>query len=88
MAWIFDEWKVGNGMNGVRLSELELKIKSSINDSVLVYDSERKMTVQMTIPSLLGLALNTPCKHCGSRGQYDIRGNCGSCGAPIIEVKE
>jgi hypothetical protein len=74
-------------MSNIRLSELELKTKPSINDSVLVYDSENKKTVQMTIPSLLGLALNTPCKYCGSRGHYDRRGNCGSCGAPIIEEK-
>jgi hypothetical protein len=75
-------------MINIKLSELTQKTSPSINDSVLVYDSERKMTVKMTIPNLLGLALNTSCKHCGSRGQYDIRGNCGSCGAPIVEERK
>lgn len=23
------------------------------------------------------------CEYCGSRGQHDIRGNCGACGAPV-----
>ena len=39
----------------------------------------------VTIRELLGLqqsVLNQPCQYCGSRGKYDIRGNCGACGAP------
>ena len=69
-------------MTNKRICDLEEKKVPNINDRVLMYDSENKMTVNMTIANLMGLALNTPCKHCGSHGKYDVRGNCGACGAP------
>lgn len=40
---------------------------------------------KITIGQLLGLQqerLNRACPYCGSRGKYDVRGNCGACGAP------
>jgi hypothetical protein len=69
-------------MTDKRLCDLIEKVTPHIQDCVLLYDSESKRTVKMSVANLMGIALNTPCKYCRSRGKYDIRGNCGSCGAP------
>ena len=69
-----------------RLSDLErLEAKSDM----LIFTSDGKNSGSITIRQLLGLqqeALNTPCPHCGSRGKYDRRGNCGACGAPVEDL--
>ena len=69
-------------MTDRRLCDLEEKSTPNLSDCVLLYDFENNRTVKMSVANLMGIALNTPCKHCGSRGKYDVRGNCGACGAP------
>lgn len=70
----------------VRLSELPQKYKPDLGDELLIFDSAVGMSAKITIaslPSLVNFALNEPCAYCGSRGKYDIHGNCGACGAPV-----
>jgi hypothetical protein len=73
-------------MSSVRLSELPQKYNPSLSDELLIFDSDKKLSAKITIaslPSLVNFVLNEPCIYCGSRGKYDIRGNCGACGAPV-----
>lgn len=70
-------------MSDMRVSDLFEKQQPSVKDELVLFDVETKTTTKITVANLLGLALNQSCKYCGSRGKYDIRGNCGSCGAPI-----
>jgi hypothetical protein len=72
-------------MQNVKMSELERGDPKNEN-LLLVLDMTVHKSKTITIGQLLGMqqeALNKPCQHCGSRGKYDIRGNCGACGAPI-----
>jgi hypothetical protein len=71
----------------LKLSELNQKVSPSIGDELLIFNSETKCSEKITVANLLGLALNHPCEYCGSRGHYDIRGNCGACGAPVVKTK-
>ena len=73
-------------MSVLTISQLEEKFKPVATDELVLYDSESKTTKKIMIaslPNLITMALGTPCKYCGSRGNFDSRGNCGSCGAPI-----
>jgi len=77
-------------MSVVKVSELQM-CKPSANGRLMMVDNYDGAPVmrQITIGQLLGMqqeVLNTPCNHCGSRGKYDIRGNCGACGAPQEET--
>lgn len=73
-------------MNSVKISELE-KVKEVGPEFLIpVVDTSERKTKTITIQQLLGIqqeALNEPCKFCGSRGKFDVRGNCGACGAPV-----
>ncbi len=64
------------------------KIEDSCNLLIVVEEPEQ-YTRRITVGQLLGLqqeVLNTPCGYCGSRGKFDVRGNCGACGAPIKAI--
>jgi len=70
-------------MTNVRMRDLP-NVAPSSSLRVLV-DDPYTHTGTITIAQLLGLQqeqLNKPCPYCGSRGKYDVRGNCGACGAP------
>jgi hypothetical protein len=59
------------------------------NDCVVMYSVTSGHNNKITIGQLLGLqqqALNKPCDFCGSRGKFDVRGNCGACGAPVMKT--
>lgn len=71
-------------MRGVHISDLETDINPQPEYLILATDII-KGTRRITIGQLFGLQqqkLNEPCAHCGSRGKFDVRGNCGACGAP------
>lgn len=73
-------------MSGITLSELPQKYKPDMGDELLIFDSVKGISAKITIaslPSLINYALNEPCVYCGSRGKFDVRGNCGACGAPV-----
>ncbi len=75
-----------------KINDLPAEPTPSIHDDILMFSGETQQTKKITIGQLLGLqqqALNIPCEYCGSRGHYDIRGNCGACGAPVnMPIKE
>ena len=78
-------------MKGIRLDDLPIRDDFEEHDRLLVYSGiGTPMSTTITIRQLLGMqqqVLTIPCEYCGSRGKYDIRGNCGACGAPV-EDKE
>ena len=77
-------------MTSRTISELEMKNVPSAKDELILYDKDTNTTKKITVaslPNLIGIALKYQCESCGSRGDFDSRGNCGSCGAPIYEGK-
>ena len=73
-------------MKLVSMSELPQKYNPSLNDELLILDSDNETSARITLaslPALMNYVLNAPCVYCGSRGKYDIRGNCGACGGPV-----
>jgi hypothetical protein len=73
-------------MRLTKISDLENKYIPSLGDLVIIADADNSNKAKsITVANLLGLAQNTPCKYCGSRGKFDVRGNCGACGAPITK---
>lgn len=55
------------------------------SEECVILTVENRTSQTITIGQLIGLQqvkLNRPCPYCGSRGKYDVRGNCGACGAP------
>ena len=70
-------------MSTIMMSQLEKELNPSAHDTLLYFNAEQRLTKQITIGQLLGLqqaVLNKPCQYCGSRGAFDVRGNCGACG--------
>ena len=75
-------------MRDVIISELSIVNNVEQQDKLMVFTQSdtTPMTRAITIRQLLGMqqqVLIIPCAYCGSRGKYDIRGNCGACGAPV-----
>ena len=73
-------------MGDVTMRQLPKAVEPTDDYLILTAEPYTGHNATMSISQLLGLqqaALNKPCSHCGSRGKFDIRGNCGSCGAPV-----
>jgi len=73
-------------MRGIRMPDLPKSENPSTECLILTVENNASRTI--TLGQLLGLQqekLNKPCCYCGSRGKYDVRGNCGACGAPQEE---
>ena len=78
-------------MGNVRLSDLPKKNTVSLEDERLVLDVSGRATMKIKVAalsSIMDLVLTSPCKYCGSRGRYDLRGNCSACGAPVGDKLE